>query len=188
VVLKRNRSILGEQIVHMSMAASDSATSESADPKPMAAQRRFTFDVGIGPRLMVAAEVLQEIPLGATLQALPNAPTSLAGAVNLRGAIRIVFDPLAALRIVDKPPQRRILLLDRETHCTGVLIVGEPRLDELRPAHGVVPSGPWAASTRTVWMLNSGESVLEIDHRGWFMRLRDLSRGDLPKAVPVHPA
>lgn len=175
--------MLGAQIVFMSAVVSDSASGGVPDSSASATQRRFTFDVGAGPRLMVAAEVLQEIPLGATLQALPNAPASLAGAVNLRGAIRIVFDPLAGLRPADKSPQRRILLLDREAHCTGTLIVGEPRLDELRLATGAAPHGPWAAVARSVWALvSSGEHVLEIDHRAWFAQLRDLSQRDLAKA------
>jgi chemotaxis signal transduction protein len=159
------------------MTTEHAAESTAAvQPRAGSGQRRFTFDVGTGARLMTRIDVQQEIPLGARLQVLPNAPPALAGAVNLRGAIRIVFDPLAALSRPERPANRRILLIDRENHCAGTLIIGEPRLDELQTAAGIAGSGPWAAQVRQVWtVVETGETVLEIDHRDWFTQLRDLS-------------
>lgn len=149
----------------------------AADAVQMPAVRRFTFSVGAGPRLMTAVEVMQEIPLVAGLQRLPNTPAVLAGVLNLRGAIRIVFDPLAALSLPLPEQPRRVLLIDRDPHCAGVYILDEPRLDSLQSCVGVAAQGPWAALARSVWKAaDTEEYVLEIDHRAWFAQLRDLSQ------------
>lgn len=138
-------------------------------------ERRFAFDFGDGRRWIASRAVLTEIPIGASLQLLPNAPPMLAGAINVRGAIRLVFDPL---RFAGEIPaeagagQRRILLIDRDEHCAGVLISGEPVLVEIRPDPAPYDAGPFTPFVHQVWADNHGRPVYEFDHRQWFKHLR----------------
>lgn len=153
-------------------------TTTAVSPTPVAAERRFAFDFGDGRRWVASRAVLTEIPIGAHLQPLPNAPPVLAGAINVRGAIRLVFDPLRFAGEVPAgagPGQRRILLIDRDEHCAGVLIAGEPTLAEIRPDPSPFDAGPFTRFVQQVLASSDGQRLYEFDHRQWFKHLRDVT-------------
>lgn len=139
-------------------------------------ERRFAFTFGDGRWWVVPTAILTEIPIGAHLQPLPNAPLALAGAINVRGAIRLVFDPL---RFGGEVPdtagvgQRRILLLDRDEHCAGLLIVGEPLLSQVRPDPAPFDAGPFNPFVQQVLVASDGQRLFELDHRAWFRHQRE---------------
>jgi purine-binding chemotaxis protein CheW len=101
---------------------------------------------------------VREVVAAPALTALPTAPPSVIGLVNLRGDVLPVFD---AARLVGTPfpaPPVFVMVVDTPAGPAGVAASGLPRIVDLEPA---VSGGqaPWAGGVHTV----AGEAVTMLD-------------------------